>query len=113
MLSGEDDPKNCILTIHAGAGGTEAQDWAEMLFRMYLRWCERKGFKTFLLDEQAGEGAGIKSVAVEGQGGYSYGHLKTEKGAHRLVRLSPFPGKARRHTSFASVFIYPQNQDDV
>ena len=113
MLSGEDDPKNCILTIHAGAGGTEAQDWAEMLFRMYLRWCERKGFKTFLLDEQAGEGAGIKSVAVEVQGEYAYGHLKAENGVHRLVRISPFDANARRHTSFASVFIYPEVEDDV
>ena len=113
MLSGEDDAKNCILTIHAGAGGTEAQDWAEMLFRMYIRWCERKGFKTFLLDEQAGEGAGIKSVAIEVQGEYAYGYLKAENGVHRLVRISPFDSNARRHTSFASVFIYPEIEDDV
>lgn len=113
MLSGEDDAKNCILTIHAGAGGTEAQDWAEMLCRMYLRWCERKGFKTFLLDEQAGEGAGIKSVAVEVQGEFAYGYLKAENGVHRLVRISPFDANARRHTSFASVFIYPEIEDDV
>ncbi|HLF14909.1 MAG TPA: PCRF domain-containing protein, partial [Bacteroidota bacterium] len=89
MLSGEDDPKNCILTIHAGAGGTEAQDWAEMLMRMYLRWCERRGYKTFLLDEQAGEGAGLKSVDIEVQGAFAYGYLKAENGVHRLVRISP------------------------
>ncbi len=113
MLSGEDDIKNCILTIHAGAGGTEAQDWAEMLLRMYTRWCEGKGFKTYLLDEQAGEGAGIKSVAVEVQGEYAYGYLKAENGVHRLVRISPFDSNARRHTSFASVFVYPEIEDDV
>ncbi len=113
MLSGEDDVKNCILTIHAGAGGTEAQDWAEMLERMYLRWCERRGYKTFLLDEQAGEGAGIKSVALEVQGEYAYGYLKAENGVHRLVRISPFDANARRHTSFASVFVYPEIEDDI
>lgn len=113
MLSGEDDAKNCILTIHSGAGGTESQDWAEMLFRMYARWCERKEFKTFLLDEQAGEGAGIKSVAIEVQGPYAYGYLKAENGVHRLVRISPFDANARRHTSFASVFVYPEIEDDV
>jgi peptide chain release factor 2 len=113
MLSGEDDPKNCILTIHAGAGGTEAQDWAEMLMRMYLRWCERRGYKTFLLDEQAGEGAGLKSVDIEVQGSYAYGYLKAENGVHRLVRISPFDSNARRHTSFASVFVYPEIEEDV
>ncbi len=113
MLSGEDDVKNCILTIHSGAGGTESQDWAEMLFRMYARWCERQGFKTFLLDEQAGEGAGIKSAAIEVQGAYAYGYLKAENGVHRLVRISPFDANARRHTSFASVFVYPEIEDDV
>ena len=113
MLSGEDDDKNCILTIHAGAGGTEAQDWAEMLFRMYTRWCERKGFKTFLVDELAGEGAGLKSVAIEIQGSFAYGYLKAENGVHRLVRISPFDSNARRHTSFASVFVYPEIEDDV
>lgn len=113
MLSGEDDNKNCILTIHAGAGGTEAQDWAEMLMRMYLRWCDRKKYKTFLLDELAGEGAGIKSVAIEVQGPYAYGYLKAENGVHRLVRISPFDSNARRHTSFASVFVYPEIEDDV
>lgn len=113
MLSGDDDEKNCIITIHSGAGGTESQDWAEMLFRMYLRWCERKGFKTFLLDEQAGDGAGIKSAAVEVQGLYAYGYLKAENGVHRLVRISPFDANARRHTSFASIFVYPEIEDDV
>ena len=113
MLSGEDDNKNCILTIHAGAGGTEAQDWSEMLLRMYTRWSERKGFKTFLVDELAGEGAGIKSAAVEVQGAFAYGYLKAENGVHRLVRISPFDSNARRHTSFASVFVYPEIEDDV
>ncbi len=113
MLSGEDDQKNCILTVHAGAGGTEAQDWAEMLLRMYLRWCERKGYKTFLLDEQEGEGAGIKSADIEVQGMFAYGYLRAENGVHRLVRISPFDSNARRHTSFASVFVYPEIEDDV
>jgi peptide chain release factor 2 len=113
MLSGVDDPKNCILSIHAGAGGTEAQDWAEMLMRMYLRWSERRGYKTFLLDEQAGEGAGLKSVDLEVQGSYAYGYLKAENGVHRLVRISPFDANARRHTSFASVFVYPEIEEDV
>ncbi len=113
MLSGEDDGKNCILTIHAGAGGTEAQDWAQMLMRMYLRWCERKTFKTFLVDEMPGEGAGLKSGAIEVQGAYAYGFLKAESGVHRLVRISPFDANARRHTSFASVFVYPEIEDDV
>jgi peptide chain release factor 2 len=113
MLSGEDDAKNCVLNIHSGAGGTESQDWAEMLFRMYLRWCEKKGFKTFLLDEQAGEGAGIKSAAIEVQGNFAYGYLKAENGVHRLVRISPFDANARRHTSFASIFVYPEIEDDV
>lgn len=113
MLSGDDDEKNCILTIHSGAGGTEAQDWSEMLMRMYLRWCERKNFKTFLLDETPGEGAGLKSVALEVQGVFAYGYLKAESGVHRLVRISPFDSNARRHTSFASVFVYPEIEDDV
>ncbi len=113
MLSGVDDPKNCILSIHAGAGGTEAQDWAEMLMRMYLRWSERRGYKTFLLDEQAGEGAGLKSVDIEVQGPYAYGYLRAENGVHRLVRISPFDANARRHTSFASVFVYPEIEEDV
>lgn len=113
MLSGDDDAKNCILTIHSGAGGTESQDWAEMLMRMYLRWSEKKGFKTFLLDEQEGEGAGIKSVSLEVQGQFAFGYLKAETGVHRLVRISPFDANARRHTSFASVFVYPEIEDDV
>lgn len=113
MLSGEDDAKNAILTIHAGAGGTEAQDWAEMLLRMYLRWCDRKGFKTSLVDELKGEGAGIKSAAIEVIGPYAYGYLKAENGVHRLVRISPFDANARRHTSFASVFVYPEIEDDI
>ena len=113
MLSGDDDDKNCILTIHSGAGGTESQDWAEMLMRMYLRWSEKRGFKTFLVDEQAGEGAGIKSVAIEVQGMNAYGYLKAENGVHRLVRISPFDANARRHTSFVSVFVYPEIEDDV
>ncbi len=113
MLSGEDDNRNCIITIHSGAGGTEAQDWAEILLRMYTRWSERKGFKAFLLDELAGEGAGIKSATIEVQGSFAYGYLKTENGVHRLVRVSPFDANARRHTSFASVFVYPEIEDDV
>jgi peptide chain release factor 2 len=113
MLSGEDDERNAILTIHAGAGGTEAQDWAEMLLRMYLRWAERKGYKVSLADRQDGDGAGIKSAAVEITGKYVYGYMKAENGVHRLVRISPFDANARRHTSFASVFVYPEIEDDV
>jgi len=113
MLSGEDDERNAILTIHAGAGGTEAQDWAEMLLRMYLRWAERKGYKVALADRQDGDGAGIKSVTVEIAGKYVYGYMKAENGVHRLVRISPFDANARRHTSFASVFVYPEVEDDV
>jgi peptide chain release factor 2 len=113
MLSGDDDVRNAIITIHAGAGGTEAQDWGEMLLRMYLRWCEGKGFKVALADRQEGDGAGIKSAAVEVTGKYAYGYLKAENGVHRLVRISPFDANARRHTSFASVFVYPELDDDV
>ena len=113
MLSGDDDERNAILTIHAGAGGTEAQDWGEMLLRMYLRWCEGKNFKTALVDRQDGDGAGIKSAAVEVTGKFAYGYLKAENGVHRLVRISPFDANARRHTSFASVFVYPELDDDV
>ncbi len=113
MLSGEDDERNAILTIHAGAGGTEAQDWAEMLLRMYLRWAERKGYKVSLADRQDGDGAGIKSAAVEITGSFVYGYMKAENGVHRLVRISPFDANARRHTSFASVFVYPEIEDDV
>lgn len=113
MLSGEDDDRNAILTIHAGAGGTEAQDWAEMLLRMYLRWAERKGYKVAMADRQDGDGAGIKSAAVEVSGKHAYGYMKAENGVHRLVRISPFDANARRHTSFASVFVYPEIEDDV
>lgn len=113
MLSGEDDKRNAIITIHAGAGGTEAQDWAEMLYRMYMRWAERKGFKVYTDDYQEGEGAGIKTATLEIQGDYAYGYLKAENGVHRLVRVSPFDANARRHTSFASVFAYPEAPPDV
>ncbi len=113
MLGGTDDPKNALLTIHSGAGGTEAQDWAEMLLRMYTRWCEKNGFKVSLADVLDGEGAGIKSATVEVIGQYAYGYLKAENGVHRLVRISPFDANARRHTSFASVFVYPEVEDDI
>lgn len=113
MLSGEDDERNAILTIHAGAGGTEAQDWGEMLLRMYIRWCERKNYKVSLVDRLDGDGAGIKSATVEVTGKFAYGYLKAENGVHRLVRISPFDANARRHTSFASVFVYPEIEDDV
>lgn len=113
MLSGKDDPSNAILTVNAGAGGTEACDWADMLLRMYLRWAERKGFTTRLLDEQEGEVAGLKSATIQIEGNYAYGYLKAENGVHRLVRISPFDSNARRHTSFASVYIYPEVEDDV
>ena len=113
MLSGPDDAKNAILTIHAGAGGTESQDWANMLMRMYLRWAERKGFKTQILDILAGEEAGLKSATVLIEGKYAYGYAKAESGVHRLVRLSPFDANNRRHTSFASVFVIPEIEDDI
>jgi peptide chain release factor 2 len=113
MLSGEDDHRNAILTIHSGAGGTEAQDWADMLLRMYLRWGERNGFQMSIVDMLDGDGAGIKSAAVEVIGNFAYGYLKAESGVHRLVRISPFDSNARRHTSFASIFIYPEIDDDV
>jgi peptide chain release factor 2 len=113
MLSGDDDERNAILTIHSGAGGTESQDWAEMLLRMYIRWAERKGYKVSLADRLDGDGAGIKSATVEVVGKYAYGYMKAENGVHRLVRISPFDSNARRHTSFASVFVYPEIEDDV
>ncbi len=113
MLSGEDDERNAILTIHAGAGGTEAQDWGEMLLRMYIRYCERKNYTVSLVDRLDGDGAGIKSATLEITGKYAYGYLKAENGVHRLVRISPFDANARRHTSFASVFVYPEIEDDV
>ncbi len=113
MLGGVDDEKNALLTIHSGAGGTEAQDWAQMLLRMYTRWCERSGFKVNLVDSLDGDGAGIKSATIEVIGKYAYGYLKAENGVHRLVRISPFDANARRHTSFASVFVYPEIEDDI
>lgn len=113
MLSGEDDRKNAILMIHAGAGGTEAQDWADMILRMYLRWAERKGFKANIIDQQFGEEAGIKSATITLEGEYAYGFAKAEVGIHRLVRISPFDAGARRHTSFASVFVCPEVTDEI
>jgi len=113
MLSGEDDPKDALLTIHPGAGGTESMDWAEMLLRMYVRWIERKGFRGEVIDLQPGEEAGIKSATVEVKGPYAYGHLKAESGVHRLVRISPFDANHRRHTSFAAVFVYPEVDEDL
>jgi peptide chain release factor 2 len=113
MLSGEDDEKNAIMAIHPGAGGTESQDWASMLLRMYLRWAEQRGFKTNILDLQDGEGAGIKSATIEINGKYAYGYSRAEVGVHRLVRISPFDANSRRHTSFASVFVYPEIEDTI
>lgn len=113
MLSGKDDAKNAILTIHAGAGGTEAQDWAEMLLRMYLRWGEKNGYQTNVMDILEGDGAGIKSATVEFIGPYAYGYLKSESGVHRLVRISPFDANKRRHTSFAAVFVMPEIDDEI
>jgi len=113
MLQGQDDRRGALLTIHPGAGGTESQDWAEMLLRMYTRWAERKGYKVEILDLLQGEEAGIKSVTVQIEGDYAYGYLKAEKGVHRLVRISPFDSQARRHTSFASVFVYPLVDDTI
>jgi len=113
MLSGKDDRRDAILTIHPGAGGTESQDWAQMLARMYTRWIENHGYKSRILDLQPGEEAGIKSITMEVQGEYAYGYLKAEKGVHRLVRISPFDANSRRHTSFASVFVYPEIDDNV
>ena len=113
MLGGEHDRKNAILTIHPGAGGTESQDWAEMLLRMYMRWMERRGFKREVIDHQPGEEAGLKSATVTVTGEYSYGLLSAEAGVHRLVRISPFDQAARRHTSFASVYVWPEVTEDV
>ena len=113
LLSGEADGNDCYLEIHAGAGGTEAQDWAEMLLRMYLRWGEARGFKTDLVEVSGGEVAGIKSATIEFQGEYAFGWLRTETGVHRLVRKSPFDSGNRRHTSFASVFVSPEIDDNI
>jgi len=113
MLGGEYDRLGAIVSIHPGAGGMEAQDWAEMLLRLYLRWAERRHFKTDLADLQPGEGAGIKSATFEVDGDYAYGYLKAEAGIHRLVRISPYDANARRHTSFASVFVFPAIDDKV
>ncbi len=113
MLGGEHDRANAILSINAGAGGTESQDWAEMLLRMYLRWCEKRGYKRDITDIQAGDEAGIKSVTVLVQGEHAYGYLSVENGVHRLVRISPFDSASRRHTSFASVFVWPELDDNI
>jgi peptide chain release factor 2 len=113
MLSGPDDLRNAILTIHPGAGGTESQDWAEMLLRMYTRWGERHGYQVSMLEYQPGDVAGIKSATLEFIGPYAYGYLKAESGVHRLVRISPFDSSGRRHTSFTSVFVYPEIDDNI
>jgi peptide chain release factor 2 len=113
MLDGEDDGKNAIVSINAGAGGTEAQDWAEMLFRMYTRWVERRGYKFELIDYQPGEEAGIKSATFTAGGENAFGYLKSEIGVHRLVRISPFNASGKRHTSFASVFVYPELDQEI
>ena len=112
LLSGEADANDCFIEIHPGAGGTESQDWAFMLFRMYLRWGERRGFKVEIVDEQTGDEAGIKSATLKFTGHNAYGWAKTESGVHRLVRISPFDSNARRHTSFASVWVYPEVDDN-
>jgi peptide chain release factor 2 len=113
MFNDPMDPANCFIDIQAGSGGTEAQDWASMLMRMYLRYCERKGYRTEVLEESAGEVAGLKSASIKVEGEYAYGYLRTEVGVHRLVRKSPFDSNARRHTSFASVFVYPEVDDSI
>ena len=113
ILGKPEDMENAILTIHPGAGGTESQDWANMLYRMYSRWIERKGFSQKLLDYQPGDEAGIKDVTIEIGGDYAYGQLKAEAGVHRLVRISPFDANSRRHTSFASVFVYPSIEEEI
>jgi peptide chain release factor 2 len=113
MLGGEHDSANAIITIHPGAGGTESQDWAEMLMRMYLRYCEIYDFRTHVMDLLSGEEAGIKSATIEVMGEFAYGYLKAEAGVHRLVRISPFDANSRRHTSFASVFVYPEIDETI
>ncbi len=112
MLSGKHDQGACLLTIHPGAGGTESQDWASMLYRMYLRYCEKAGFKVEVLDYQDGEEAGLKSVTIRAEGEFAYGYLKAESGVHRLVRISPFDASKRRHTSFTSVHVIPEIEND-
>jgi len=112
LLAGEDDDKDAILAIHPGAGGTESQDWAQMLMRMYIRWAERRGLEVDVMDTLPGDEAGIKSATLEIKGPYAYGYLKSESGVHRLVRISPFDANHRRHTSFASVFVYAEVDDD-
>jgi peptide chain release factor 2 len=113
MLSGPNDSMGALLSVNPGAGGTESQDWAEMLLRMYTRWCERRGYKVSLLDLQPGDEAGIKSATFSAEGDFAFGYLKAEIGVHRLVRISPFDAQSRRHTSFASVYVYPDIEDDV
>ncbi len=113
LFTEEDETKNALLTIHPGAGGTESQDWAEMLLRMYLRWAEENGFKTEILELQPGDEAGIKSATVRIEGPYAYGLLQGESGVHRLIRISPFDANRRRHTSFTSVFVYPEIDENV
>jgi len=113
LLSGEADANDCFLEVHAGAGGTESQDWAQMLMRMYMRWAEGHGYKVELMEESPGEEAGLKSATIRVQGHNAYGWLKTESGVHRLVRISPYDSSARRHTSFASVWTYPEIDDDI
>jgi peptide chain release factor 2 len=113
LLGGPDDRRNAIVTLHPGAGGTEAQDWAEILLRMYLRWADRRGYRKEILEYQPGEEAGVKSVTFMVEGDYAYGYMKAEAGIHRLVRISPFDANSRRHTSFASVFVYPEIDDTI
>ena len=113
MFANPMDPNPCFVDIQAGSGGTEAQDWASMLLRMYVRYCERKGYTVEILEESAGDVAGIKSASIKVGGDYAFGHLRTETGVHRLVRKSPFDSNARRHTSFASVFVYPEVDDSI
>ena len=113
MFSHPMDPNNCFIDIQSGSGGTEAQDWASMLYRMYMRYCERKGFKVEILEESAGEVAGLKSATLKISGDYAFGYLRTETGVHRLVRKSPFDSGNRRHTSFSSVFVYPEVDDSI
>lgn len=113
MLSGEHDASNAIVSINAGAGGTESQDWAEMLLRMYLRYCEKKGYRTEITDYQPGDEAGVKGVTFTAEGEFAYGYLRAEMGVHRLVRISPFDSNARRHTSFCSIFVFPELSDEI